>query len=377
MRILWVAPLYDYGDPRRGLGFEETNLASALRGMGHEVVHFDFLHEYREHGRRKMNRRLVEAASWSQPDLAFFFLYRYEVKRKTVRQISRLGVPTLNWFADDHWRFDDFSRFYAPVFDWVSTTDEAAMPKYRAIGYHHALLTQYACNRHSYRRVAYDKRYDVTFIGQPHSDRRQIIERLAQAGIQVECFGHGWPNGRVSHEKMIEIFSTSRINLNLSGTSSAGQEQIKGRVFEVPGCGGFLLTGPAAGLDRYLTDGRDCAVYHDFDDLVHKIRHYLDHEDERLAIELAGERRVLEEHTYDHRLAEIFARMGMDGSTPNDFPPIESPIDVGWRSTVKPSFWTAYDLLVRRIGEDRVNAAFAFGGRQVRALKARIYRHRR
>ena len=45
MRILYVAMADDYGDPARGPSFEETNFRSALEGMGHELVPFDFMAE--------------------------------------------------------------------------------------------------------------------------------------------------------------------------------------------------------------------------------------------------------------------------------------------------------------------------------------------
>jgi spore maturation protein CgeB len=306
---------WDYGDQRRGPSFEQMTFASALEGMGHEVVPFDFMEEKQRYSRRRMNKRLLAAASQCQADVAFFCLFKNEIKTSTIKAVSALGTPTVNWFCDDHWRFDDFSRFYAPSFDWVTTTSEDALPKYAAIGYQHVILAQWACNRYSYRRVSDEKRYDITFVGQPHGNRKKLIARLQEAGIEVPCFGYGWPAGRVSHDQMVEIFSTSRLNLNPSNSSTAlDKPQIKGRVFEVPGCGGFLLTEPAAYLDHYLEPDRECVVYESDDDLVDKIRYYLAHEEERTAIELAGEARVLRDHTYDSRFAVIFATMGLGES---------------------------------------------------------------
>jgi spore maturation protein CgeB len=316
MRILFVAPQWDYSDWRRGRSYEDVCFRQALEGMGHDVIPFDFGTEYELYGRRQMNKSLVEVARERKPDLAFFFfLAWHEIKRSAVRAISRSGIPTFNWFADDHWRFDRYSSFYAPAFDWVSTTDVDALPKYEKLGYSNALLTQWACNKYSYHRVAQEKWLDVSFVGQPHGTRPELIEELRNAGIDVACYGHGWSNGRVSHQQMLEVFSGSRINLNLSNSSSPGRverlPQIKGRVFEVPGAGGFLLTETAYQLDRYLTPGKDCAVFDSTVDLVDKIRYYLADDVARLKIELAGERRVLAEHTYDHRFADLFARMGL------------------------------------------------------------------
>ena len=72
MKILYVAMADDYGDPARGPSFEETNFRSALEGMGHELVPFDFMAEMHEHGKGEMNRRLLAAAEAASPDLSFF-----------------------------------------------------------------------------------------------------------------------------------------------------------------------------------------------------------------------------------------------------------------------------------------------------------------
>jgi spore maturation protein CgeB len=91
-------------------------------------------------------------------------------------------------------------------------------------------------------------------------------------------------------------------------------EQIKGRNFEIPGCGGFLLTGGADNLEEYYQDGREVVIFHDDDELIDKIRYYLAHDEERSAIAQAGYERTLREHTYVHRFREIFTTMGFSGA---------------------------------------------------------------
>jgi spore maturation protein CgeB len=88
-------------------------------------------------------------------------------------------------------------------------------------------------------------------------------------------------------------------------------EQIKGRNFEVPGCGGFLLTGHADNLDQYYAPSQEVACYRNFDELVRQVRYYLEHEEERTAVASAGYWRTVSEHTYAHRFAEIFRQMGV------------------------------------------------------------------
>jgi spore maturation protein CgeB len=330
MRILYVAMADDYGDPARGPSFEEVNFRSALEGMGHELIPFDFMAEKRERGKREMNRRLLALAKESAPELSFFVLFEDEIDPETIRSVSRAGGPTLNWFADDHWRFDRFSQRYAPAFDWSITTDRDSLLKYRAIGYENVIHSQWACNRYAYDKTADRLEYDVTFVGQSYGDRPATVERLRAEGISVECWGFGWPQGRIDHEEMVRVFGASRINLNLSaafsppGTLRARvgrlirrerheprKSQIKGRTFEVPGSGGFLLTDRVPYLEDYLTPGEEIGVFDSADGLVDQVRWWLEHEEERAQTAEAGYRRVRAEHTYDDRFREIFETIGV------------------------------------------------------------------
>jgi len=327
MKILYVAMADDYGDPSRGPSFEDTNFRSALEGMGHELVGFDFMAEKKANGKREMNRRLIAAAEEAAPDLSFFVIFKDEIDPETIGRVSAAAGPTVNWFADDHWRFDGFTRHFAPAFDWSVTTDRDSLPKYEAIGYERAILSQWACNRYAYDRTSEGLEYDVTFIGQSYGDRPATVERLRAEGFDVRCWGFGWPEGRIEHDEMVRVFGASRINLNLSSafsppgrlptrllrritrTKEERKSQIKGRTFEVPGSGGFLLTDHVAYLEDYLTPGKEIGVFDSADDLVAQVGWWLEHEDERARAAEAGYRRVRDEHTYDHRFAEIFDRI--------------------------------------------------------------------
>jgi spore maturation protein CgeB len=333
VRILYVAMRHEYGDPSRGLSFEETNFRSSLTGMGHDVVAFDFMEHAARAGVPAMRAELVAAAGETRPDLAFFFLFTDQLDTATVEAVARAGqCPTINWFADDHWRFESFTRHMAPAFDLAVTTDPDALPKYAALEGVRVHLSQWACNRYAYGKVTSMIEHDVTFVGQPHGDRRQVAARLGKEGLPLECWGFGWPSGPIGHDEMVRVFASSRINLNLSNSSEvAGVKarlrrlarlnppaprppQIKGRNFEVPGCGGFLLSERVPHLERYFELDREVAVYDGVDDLVSKISHWLEHDEDRQSVADAGYRRVLAEHTYDHRFAEIFALLGLGES---------------------------------------------------------------
>lgn len=326
MHILYVASKHDYGNPARGLSFEHHNFYDTLVHMGHDITYFDFMTECQQRGKAAMNARLCSLVKAERPALLFCVLYEDELDIDVMREISQhTDTVTYNWFCDDHWRFDNYSRHWAPAFNWVSTTAASALSKYQGIGYKNVIKTQWACNHFLYQPIGTQPDYDVTFIGQPHGNRRQIIAALRAAGVDVKTWGYGWDTGRLTQHEMIDVFSRSRINLNLSNASTTGvgglkrflpwnmrlSQQIKGRNFEIPGCAGFLLTGMAENLDSYYTPDLEVSVFAGVNDLIRKVQFYLGHEAERQRVAQAGYARTIKEHTYEQRLNHIFATIGL------------------------------------------------------------------
>jgi spore maturation protein CgeB len=355
-RILYVAMKYDYGKPEQGYSFEHCNFHESLVQMGHEVIYFDFMTLMQKHDKDWMNQRLLEIVKTENPDFMFTVLFTDEINPETIKYISdETRTITFNWFCDDHWRFDEYTKNWAPLFNWVSTTASSALSKYEAIGYSNVIKTQWACNHFTYKKNDTQFDYDVTFIGQPHGNRRQTIGYLRQNGISINVWGNGWDNGRLSQEEMIKIFNSSRININLSNSSTVSSgvqysgnfikralsrfkrlsvrslsgksephvdvvkaQQIKGRNFEVPGCGGFLLTDNADNLEDYYLENKEIVCFEGNDDLIEKIKYYLEHEEERIKIAQSGYERTLHEHTYVHRFNQIFEQINSEHGSQND-----------------------------------------------------------
>lgn len=356
MKILYIGMKNDYGDPKRGLSFERLNFFDSLVSMEngrHEVIEFAFDERLNAVGKDAMNQELVEVVNGTKPDLCFFFLFTDEIYPETIKKVGETGVVTYNWFADDHWRFSNFSKYYAPLFHWVSTTDSLAPKKYSRIDFSNVIKTQWACNPHLYKPSKNEGdlsyKHESSFVGQPHSNRRTLVKALKDSGISVDCYGNGWKNGRISHEEMVEIFYTSKVNLNFSKSSAhlkniakiflhkkggkisvahprrwkenldsfLGQqrEQIKGRNFEIPGSQGFLITGRADNIEEYFVDGREVVIYENASDLVEKLMYYVSHDKEREEIKKAGYMRTITEHTYEKRFQEIFTTMKLPGYT--------------------------------------------------------------
>ncbi len=306
MKILCVFGRHQYGDPQRGLSTEYASFVPALEFLGHEVRHFESWNKNTYQDFAELNRRLLETVEEYRPDVMLTQQMGYELWLETLHIIKARGdVATISWAADDSWKYREVSRFIAPAYHAMTTTYGHVIPWYREDGIDNVLLTQWGVPDAWLQEPlpASECRYQVSFVGAAHGDRRKQVERLQAAGIEVTCFGHGWPNGPVDMADLPRIIHQSVISLNFA--NSKGENQIKARTFEIPGAGGFLMTENAKGLENYYKPDEEIIIYRDFKDLVQKIRYYLAHGKQRDAIAHAGFKRTRAEHVYSRRMEEV------------------------------------------------------------------------
>ena len=103
--------------------------------------------------------------------------------------------------------------------------------------------------------------------------------------------------------EMPKIFHLSKINLNM--TIKPIQTGLPLRIFDILGCGGFLMTNFQAELPEYFDIGVDLETYSSMEELVEKCAYYLEHEDKRQKIAQNGYEKVCAGHTYIHRLRDM------------------------------------------------------------------------
>jgi spore maturation protein CgeB len=352
MRVLAPLLRYDYGKKERGESLEKVCFVPAMASAGADV-HPLWLEEHGYPSDIDGLQRAVESeAERISPDLVFFILMEDEIRLETLDRLNRRYL-TCNWFADDQWRFESFTRYVAPRLTFSITVDKYSLPLYWAIGCRNVVLSQWGCLESSQNRNSPpESRYDVSFIGSRNLARGWYVDALARAGIIVECFGAGWPRGRVSFQQSKEICGGSKICLNLSnseprdlafreflwnkagrafiGRSDAGDgyvqnlrhalgpilrrkrnekraEQIKMRNFEIPAWGGFQVSQFALQIDDYFVPGKEIALFSNVQELVTVVKYYLANDAERETIRAAGCARAAS-HSLASRMRSIFEK---------------------------------------------------------------------
>jgi spore maturation protein CgeB len=315
MKILCVMGRYNYGNPARGESHEYSNFVPAFQNLGHETILFESWDRSAYRNFAQLNEALLRTVDELRPDMIFTVIFTYELWLETLELLLNTGTAaTVNWATDDSWKYKRFSRLVAPAYHAFTTTYADAYRQYHRDGISNVILTQWATNSKNLRSPlpAAECKYSVSFIGSAHGDRKQWIDDLASRGIEVSCFGHGWPSGPVTAEDIPNLIRNSCISLNFAnapltwdGLLPQRRNQIKARTFEVPGSGSLLLTQAAPDLERYYTLDQEAVSFGGPDELAAKIRHYLAHPAERDRIAWAGYGRTCAEHTYEHRLSEV------------------------------------------------------------------------
>ena len=99
------------------------------------------------------------------------------------------------------------------------------------------------------------------------------------------------------------VFAGTDINLNL--TIPNIKSGLPLRIFDVLGCGGFLLTNFQAETPMFFKEGEDLVSFYSREDMVEKAVFYAAHEDERRRIAASGHEKVRRYHSYRTRIGEM------------------------------------------------------------------------
>ena len=97
--------------------------------------------------------------------------------------------------------------------------------------------------------------------------------------------------------------------INFNATSRQMKGAVNQRLFDVPACGGFLLTDRREQLEDLLEPGREVAVYDTPEDVPALVDRYLADPETRRAMTRAARKRILAQHTYRHRLESLLSVM--------------------------------------------------------------------
>lgn len=262
---------------------------------------------------------------------------------QNVLRLKAPGTRVVLWDVDApatleniHTSPDDVLGPLVPDFDMVLTYGGGApvVEAYTKLGAKACVPIYNALDPTTHFPVEPDPAFaaDLAFLGNRLPDREARVEEFflkAAEQLPDQRFlmgGSGWDDkpmpsnvrnlGHVYTHQHNAFNCSPKAVLNITRDSMAKTGfSPPTRVFEACGAGACLVTDAWEGIDQFLEPGREVLVAHDGEDVARQLSSLS--EKEAALIGKAGLKRVLAEHTYDHRAAEVEALLeGSDRVAP-------------------------------------------------------------
>jgi spore maturation protein CgeB len=143
---------------------------------------------------------------------------------------------------------------------------------------------------------------DICFIGTYEKQRANSIYFLALNGLIVNVFGNDWNKMKKKHKNILIhnrplygpdfAMACGYFKINLCFLRKINRDLQTTRSVEIPACGGFMLSERSVEHEYLFEDGKETIFFDSDKDLLKKCIYYLDNENKRVKISLAGEKRT-------------------------------------------------------------------------------------
>ena len=264
-----------------------------LERLGVTVLSVDFREKALEMGICKARMGILKTIDDFAPDLvlASFFSDTYELSPEFLREISAKAFLVVN--SGDDELFGTWQTIYfAQSADAIMTCDYGGRFLYEQLSiptvYFFSPVLDFVDNL-----LISEREIDVSFVGNCNkADRGEYIKFLRDSGISVATFGVGSGNGFVSRSEFLRIISMSKINLNFTKVDVPDEvlrvepwrsniRQLKARPLEVSCMKSFCLSEFSEDIWKVFSVGSEVDVFSDKDELLNKVRYYLENDAER------------------------------------------------------------------------------------------------
>jgi spore maturation protein CgeB len=248
-----------------------------------------------------------------------------------VLECRRAGTLAVFWDVDApatldrvlHNPDDPFRRLI-PDYDLILTYGggEPVIKAYEALGAQACIPIYNALDPSTHYPVAPDPRFagDLGFLGNRMPDREGRVEEFffrAAAETPEGRFllgGNGWFDkampANVTYVGHVYTYDHNRFNcspraiLNVNRASMVDYGYSPPtRIFEAAGAGACLITDAWDGIEQFLEPEREILVVHDGAELAKQLRRLTPRR--ASTIGAAARRRILAEHTYEHRVEQL------------------------------------------------------------------------
>jgi spore maturation protein CgeB len=273
-----------------------------------------------------LNQSLLPTIASYQPDLIWVEKAN-TIWYKTYQQI-KFQFPKLKivYYSEDDIYVPNNRSIYLrkslPLFDVVYTTKPRNLKELPSLGVKKLVCIYQAFDRNVHRPIEVSPEEqviwgaDVGFVGTFERDRAEKMLFLAQQGIKVRIWGLNWQSWQQKHpnlivegkavynEDFIKVICSTRINLNF--LRKMNRDLHTSRSLEIPAAQGFMLAERTEEHQHLFVEGKEAEYFDSAEELLAKVKYYLNHEEKRQKIAQAGRDRCLNSgYSHHDRLEEM------------------------------------------------------------------------
>jgi spore maturation protein CgeB len=278
---------------------------------------------------RDENSSLERMVTAERPDVVFIDNSRV-VRRSTLRRLRSLGAKLVYYTPDDIISPHNLSwplRLTFPEWDMFFTTKSFNVPELADRGVRRPVLIGKAFDPKLHRPMTAQEvgeefeRYDLVFMGHHEFDRRDNINKLAEAGFSLVVYGGvaaGWqrsllhPRVVLRDAKFAMAYTRGMHHgkIALCFLRKMNRDRITQRTMEIAAMQRPMLGEKTEEHDAHFEDNCEYVGFSSQDELVVKARSMLENEELRLTIARnAAQRCWSSGYTTDDRARQMLAMM--------------------------------------------------------------------
>lgn len=302
------------------------NIEAAFRAAGHETRSFSELGDgliayahvklYRTFAKRRVGEvlapKFLKTVRDFGPDLIFFVnAWRLPVELyQAAASLPRRPVLA-GWVGD---RFTETHKPILDSLDRVYHTDSAFLTEAKRMGFRdNGLFLPLAVNVPQFSPMHLPRANAMVFVANRTAHRESVVREITKP---VVIYGRHWERmsgtphdihaRRVAMADLPELYNRYRAVLNVRNEVNV-LEGLNQRSFEPAACATPVVNDAMPDLERCFEPGREILVYRNADELNAIYGRLSEDETFAASIGEAAYRRVLAEHTYQHRIETIMS----------------------------------------------------------------------
>jgi len=324
MNILFVGPtIYGSTTSQRYQSIKRLNKSSIAINTSSKKnisfiqnIYFKFLRKIGfPNDPSNANQKIISTIKKIQPDILWLDK-AITIKPETIKNIKKISkrIKIVGYSPDNMGRFINRSFYFTrslKFYDHFYTTKSHGVKEFKKYGVKKVFFVNNSFDPHTHKKIFLNKKKNrfkasVGFIGTWEKNRAKIMNFIAHSGINIKWWG-SVSNRHYLLQKLYHDDNITKFNSTLLGkdyTKAINSFDIAicflrkdnkdfqtTRSVEIPACGTFMMAERTKEHQSLFKEGVEAEFFSSKEELLEKIRYYLENKDKRNQIARAGRKR--------------------------------------------------------------------------------------